>query len=137
MPFDHDDFQKSVDRKQVDRTRTLMPLIRVLENAAPVMNELMTADGNWNRYLAILQGFVEGIKIAKAAAEQRLADSNLWEHHHLVKLKSDVLQSAAMLDILTTVMELPKAILEGGEAAHDIVTNFEAKHASTAEKTLP
>ena len=137
MPFDHDDFQKSVDRKQVDRTKALMPLIRVLENAAPVMNELMTADGNWNRYLAILQGLADGIKIAKAAAEQRLADPALWEPSQLIKLKSDTLQSTAMLDILATVMELPKAILEGGVTAHDIVTNFEAKHASTAEKTLP
>lgn len=137
MPFDRKEYQESTASRQVKREREMMPMIRLLQGAAPVMHEMLTGTDAWDRYLAILQGFVERLKIGKASAQTRLSSPDVWEPHQLVKLKSDILVADAMLDILKTVMELPKALIEGGETAKEIINQFEAKHAGTAEKTLP
>lgn len=137
MPFDRKEYDESVASRQVNRQREVMPLVRLLQGAAPVMNEVLTGSDAWDRYLTILQGFVERLKVGRTAAQSRLSDPGVWEHHQLVKLKSDILIAEAMLDILKTVMELPKALIEGGETATEIISQFEAKHAGTAEKTLP
>lgn len=132
MPFDRKDFKESVTARADKREREMMPLIRVLQGAAPVMNELMTGSDVWNRYLAILTGFAERLKAGKTHAQARLAAQDVWESQQLMKLKSDILVADGMLDMLQTAMELPKALIEGGSVAQEIVAKFEAKHEQSA-----
>ncbi len=137
MSFDRADFKATVADRTQQRERELMPLIRVLQSAAPVMTELMTGLDAWNRYLAILSGFAERLQIGKATAAAKLADPGIWEPSQLTKLKSDILTADAMIDVLQTAMQLPKALIEGGEAAAKIVKNFEEKHEQLADKAKP
>ncbi len=132
MPFDRKDFEAAATGRKDQRERELMPLIRLLQSAAPVMAEMMTGSDDWNRYLAILSGFVDRLQAGKATATARLADPGVWEPTQLTKLKSDILTADAMLDVLQTAMQLPKAIIDGGEAAAKIVKKFEARHEATS-----
>jgi len=131
MPFDRSEFKDSIASRESSREQELMPLIRALQGAAPVMNAMMTESDAWNRYLSILQGFVTRIKAAQDQAAARLSGSGVWEPSQLIKLKSDVLTCGAMLEAFTIAIELPKALMDGGEAAQEIVSKFETKHPST------
>lgn len=131
MTFDRKDFKESVASREVSHEREMMPLIRVLQGAAPVMNTLMTESDAWNRYLAILSGFAERLKASKAYAQFRLSAPDIWEPFQLTKLKSDILVADAGLEMLQVAMELPKALIEGGAKAQEIVNQFEVKHENT------
>lgn len=132
MNYDRADYQASIEKAKDERQRDMMPLIKVLQGAAPVMSELMTKSDVWNRYLSILQGFNDRIKASKQRAEAQLSDPSVWEPYQLMRMKSDGLCADAMLEILQTVMQLPKALIEGGAEASQIVSKFEAKHAESA-----
>ena len=137
MTFDRKDFEDLSAHRKVNRELELMPLHRMLQAAAPIMASMVTGSDAWDKYLAILQGFVDQAKNSKLNAESRLAAPDVWEHGQLMKLKADILTCNAMIEAWTVAMQLPKALIEGGEIANTIVAQFEAKHASTAEKALP
>lgn len=133
MPFDRNDHQALLAKRDNKLQQDMMPLIQVLQRAAPVMQSMMTGSDAWDRFLTILQGFSDRINASKNSATASMADPTLWEPYQLAKIKSDIIVCIAMLDILKTVMELPKALIEGGEAANELVNKFEADHA-TAEQ---
>ena len=137
MAYDRKDLKAAVADRAHEQQRALMPLTRMLSAAVPVMNSLMTESDAWNRYLEILQGFVEQTKNSKLMAESRLAAPDVWEHGQLMKLKNDVLTCSAMVEALTVAMQLPKALLEGGAAAKEIVAKFEEKNAESAGQAQP
>lgn len=132
MEADRKEFHKKTEQHALERQQQMMPMVRMLAGAAPVMQAMMTESDAWNRYLAILQGFLETIKKSRAMAQDRLSDPTVWEPYQLVKLKSDVLQATAMIEALETAIQLPKALLEGGEAAKEIISKFEAQHETTS-----
>lgn len=137
MTYDRKDHVALVAAKEQRREQDMMPMYRMLSGAAPVMTELVTGSDAWDRYLQILQGFVDRAKSAKARAEAQLADPAVWEPYQLMKLKSDILTSGAMVEALMVAMELPKALIEGGDAAKLIVSKFEAKHEQPAGQAQP
>ena len=118
--------------KQEDRARQMIPLLRVIEAAAPVMQSVMTTSDHWNRYLTFLQGFVEKTKARKLAAELRLADPAVWDPESLMKLKGDILAAGAMIEAWEVAIQLPRAIIDGGAEAEKMIKEFEEKHDQAA-----
>lgn len=127
MPFDRKDFALSMKEAQEKKTREAMPALRMIQAAAPVMERLMTQNDAWNRYLGILQGQVVRITALRDDARAKLNAPNLWDPTMMVQVKADALQAEAILGALQFCMELPKALLEDGRRAQEIVSQFEAK----------
>lgn len=127
MDADRSDVTALRARRQEQKTREQLPAMRMLAAAAPVMDKLMTESDAWNRYLGMLQAQVERITKLRDFAKTRLADPGIWDPMALTKLKADVLQAEAMLGVLQFVMELPKALMEDGARAQQVVSQFEEK----------
>ena len=128
MEADIRDFQKRQSEGQADRTRELLPMLRVMQAAAPVMEALITGSDVWNRYLGYLQAQFDQATTRKRYAQDRLADPLVLAHEDLLKLKNDILVADAILATLKFAMELPKAIIEDGYKVTDIIAQFDKKN---------
>ena len=123
--------------KQEERARQMMPLLRLIEGAAPVMQAVLTTSEHWNRYLTFLQGYVERTKARKMAAEFRLADPAVWDPQALMKLKGDILAASAMIEAWEVAIQLPRAIIDGGAEAEKMIKEFEEKYDQAAGAAQP
>ena len=130
MSFDRAQFQAALAQRAGERTGNLMPMLRVAAAVGPVMQRLLTGTDAWDRYLSHLQGYIDQALQAKAAAQAKLADPAVWRGNDLMKLKSDVIVADAMIEAWTLAMNLPRALIEGGELARAQIARFE--HASPA-----
>ena len=127
MAFDRKDYVVN----KPDRAGQMMPLVRLVAGAAPVMNAL-THDENWNRYLTYLQGMIERFTSSRDLAKAKLSDSVTWKHEELLKLKSDALVADAMIQAWQLAMDIPKAIMDGSQEAQRVIQEFEEKHEPAA-----
>lgn len=137
MAYDRSEFAASVTDLRDKRLQAQLPLIALLQRAAPVMLDMQTSSGSWNHFLTILQGFGERVTAARDAAQIRLCAPDLWDDGALRKLKADVLACNAQIDLLAYVMAIPKALIDGGHDASEIIAKFEAKHAESAGQAEP
>lgn len=127
MPFDRKDHAELVAKKNEARNREMLPAFRALAAAAPVMDRLNTGNEAWDRYLTILQGQVERITRLRDDACRRMRDPAVWGDEANRMLKAEAMRADAMLEVLDFVMNLPKALIEDGARAQEIVSQFEAK----------
>lgn len=128
MIADRNDIAATLKAKHDRRAQEIMPMVRMVAGAAPVMARLMTQDENWNRYVTYLQGMVERTAAARDAARAKLNDPNVLEHAAMLKLKFDAAEADAMVRAWQLAIEIPRAVLEGGEEAEKIIANFEKKN---------
>ena len=128
MTFDRDQFDKATDARKNGRTREIMPLLRAVEAAAPVMQKMMTESDNWNRYLTYLQGFIEKARQRKAMTFAQIDNPSILDDKDLRRLKNDLVIAQSMIDAWTLAVELPKAIIDNGAEAQAIIDKFEREH---------
>lgn len=132
--YDKAEFLASVRNRAQTRADN-MPFLRAAAAVAPVMEKLTTHSEHWDRYLSYLAGFIKQAEAFKANAQAKLGDPNTWQPDLLMKLKSDILVAESAIQAWMSAMELPKALIAGGEEAVQIITRFEDKNVS--EKTDP
>lgn len=134
MAYDRKEHLSLVKDRQHEQARALMPLVRLVAGAAPVM-KAVTEDEHWNRYLSFLQGIMETWAKARDAAREKLASPAVWSHEALLKLKCDVLTSDATIEALQLAIDLPKAIMSGNDEAKRIIEEFERAQEKKNETT--
>lgn len=127
MAYDRSDHVRAVSDRQHERAREIMPLVRLVAGAAPLMETLTTRDEHWNRYLQYLQGIVKRFEEGRDAARAKLADPSVWKTEDLLKLKSDALVAQATVDALRIAIELPAAIMGGKDEAARIIEEFQKR----------
>lgn len=132
MEADRRDHVAAVRGRQDERAREIMPLVRLVSGAAPVMDAL-TNDPNWDRYLTYLQGILGSWTTARDGAREKLASPAVWSHEDLLKLKCDVLVADATIQAFQLAIDLPKAIMGGSEEAKRIIEEFEARNESAGQ----
>ena len=132
MPYDREDFLKAAGAKSIERTREIMPLLRAVEAAAPVMQKMLTGSEHWDRYLSYLQGFVEKAKQRKAVTFAQIENPAILADPDLRRLKNDLVIAQTMIDAWTLAIELPNAIMENAEKAQEVINRFEQEHEKPA-----
>lgn len=137
MAYDRSEFAASVTDLRDKRLQASMPLIALLQRAAPVMMDMQTSSQSWNHFLTILQGFGERVTAARDRAQTALGDPHLWDRDAICQLKAELMACNAQIDLLAYVMAIPKALIDGGHDASEIIAKFEAKHAEPAGQTEP
>lgn len=129
MAYDRSEVAASVTDLRDKRLQASMPLIALLQRAAPVMMDMQTSSQSWNHFLTILQGFGEHITADRDKSRDQLCGGAAWDDVALRLLKAKVLACNAKLELLTEIMAIPKALIDGGREATEIIAKFEAKHA--------
>lgn len=123
MEADRRDHLALVRERSHERAREIMPLVRLVAGASPVMQGL-TQDDNWNRYLGYLQGIVDTWTKAHFAVLSKLGNPALTDAE-LRKLNCDALVADTWIAALKLAMELPKAIMSGHEEAERLIKEFD------------
>lgn len=131
--YDKREFLEAVKQKSSQRTLDNMPFLRAAAAVAPVMEKLTTNSEHWDRYLSYLSGFIKQAEAYKANAQAKLGDPTVWQPDVLMKLKSDILVADSAIQAWMSAMELPRALIEGGEQAVNAITRFEESNGT--EKT--
>jgi hypothetical protein len=137
MAYDRKDHVRSLSERQHERAAAVMPLVRLVAGAAPLMETLTTRDEHWNRYLQYLQGIMERFEQSRDVAHAKLADPSTWKTEDLLKLKSDALVAQATIDALKLAIELPSAIMGGKDEAGRIIKEFEQRAQGKDESAGP
>ncbi len=132
MPYDRDEFIAGIAARRKETVSAQMPLLRQMAAVAPVLERLQTG-GDWDRYLQFLAGLIEKAETRKAAAQQTDADPTVWDPQQRTKLKCDILVADAYIAAWRIAMELPKALIEGGEKAMQAIAEFEKKNGQPAD----
>lgn len=133
MSYDRNQVAEAAARARDRRAQEQIPQLRVVQAQAVVMEKLLTDFDHWNKYLSYLQNVRNNVQSSRDSAQQKQNDPAIWDPHQMAKLKSDILRADSMLETLDFVMSLPKALIEDGEKAKDLIQTFEKSH-GTAEQ---
>lgn len=131
MIADRKDVTATLAKRHSEATGRLLPMARILAGAAPVMDKL-TRTEEWTRYCTYLQGVSEQFAARKKVALEKLGDPAV-DDQQSKKLRLDIFVADATMDILKFAVELPAAILQGGEEADKFIQSFEKKNEATNE----
>lgn len=126
MIADRDDFTKTLEARHNRQRAEMMPMVRLLAGAKPVMDALMV-DERWGRYQQTLQGLIDKWKTQREMAKDRLGSASLGDVE-LRKLNADVVSANAAISAWELAIQLPAAIAKGGEEAVAMVIEFEKKN---------
>lgn len=129
MIADRNDYAATLTQRHDRKQAEMMPLIKLVAGAAPVMQKLV-ADENWGRYLGYLQGLVEEWKKQRDSAKDKLG--MMLRAEELQKLNADVLQANASIAAWELAIQLPAAIVQGAEHARKTIAEFEKRHENTS-----
>lgn len=130
MIVDRKDFTESLKAKHAQAQQSMLPMARLLAAAAPVADGLQRSP-EWERYVTILQGVLNQFSARKALAMQQLGNPAVTKDEDVRKLRQDVFTADVTVDTLKFAIELPAAILKGGEEADQFIKAFEKKNETT------
>lgn len=130
MIADRKDFTDSLKATHARAQAAWQPVARLVQGAAVVMDGLVR-DENWGRYSTYLQGVIDRATAQRTMAMERLADPSLQDNE-VRKLRSDILIADTTIAALKFAIELPVAVIKGGEEAKEFISKFEAKNENAA-----
>ena len=134
MIADKKDIQGTLQVRHTEAIRRVLPEARLLAGAAPVMDGL-TRSPEWERFCTILQGMAVRFGDRKQAALLKLSDPSIVDDQQVRKLRQDVFEAGVWLTAMQFAIELPAAIVKGGEEATKFIAQFEKPKDETATNT--
>jgi hypothetical protein len=130
MIVDRKDFADVVAKRHHEANHRMLPMARLLAAAAPIADGLQRSP-EWERYVTYLQGVLNQFAARKQVAMQKLGDPTVTKDEDVRKLRQDVFTADVTVDTLKFCIELPAAILKGGEEADKFIQTFEKKNEAT------
>lgn len=127
MSYDRKEFSASLKDVHERKQAAWQPVARLVQGAAVVMDGLVR-DEAWGRYATYLQGVMDRFTVQRKLALDKLADPMVSDEKEMRKLKSDIAIADTTISTLKFAMELPVAIINGGEEAKEFVKKFEDKN---------
>lgn len=107
-------------------------MAKLVQGAAVIADKLVRT-AEWERYCTYLQGIAEQYKSRKIAAQQKLGDPSVVRDEDVRKLRQDIFIADVTIQTLAFAVELPAAILQGGEEADKFIATFEKKNGTSPE----
>lgn len=132
MIVDRQQFAESVKAKHQQAQASMLPMARLLAAAAPVADGLQRSP-EWERYVTILQGVLNQFTSRKHVAMQQLGNPAVTKDEDVRKLRQDIFIADVTVDTLKFAIELPAAILKGGEEADQFIKEFEKKNEAASQ----
>lgn len=132
MSFDRKEFTASLKEVHERKQAAWQPVARLVQGAAVVMDGLVR-DEAWGRYATYLQGVIDRFTEQRKLALEKLADPMVSDEKEMRKLKSDIVIADTTIATLRFAVELPVAIIKGGEEAKEFIKKFEDKNETTGQ----
>lgn len=136
MIADRKDFAASLAKRHGEANARILPMARILAGAATVMDKLERTE-EWSRYCTYLQGMMDRFETQKKQALLKLSDPNITEDREIRKLRQDIFIADVTMDTLRFAIELPAAVLKGGDEAREFIHQFEKKNENTTGLSQP
>jgi hypothetical protein len=130
MIADRKDVSAVLEKRHSEASARIVPMARLIQGAAVVADGLKRTP-EWERYCTYLQGIAEQFKVKKAEAQRKLGDPAVTKDDDVRKLRQDIFIADVTMDTLKFAIELPAAILQGGEEADKFIEAFEKKNETT------
>ena len=115
-------------RRQPKAPRTsaadIYPYLEQMRQEA-VKADLLTGEATWDHFLTLIQGAIETTREQMVAFQRQLGDSDTFEHHEMIRLKTQALLCGERIKAWEVVMTLPKDIMERGEKAETLLGRLE------------
>lgn len=101
------------------------PLHQIIQ-AAPKMQAL-TGSPQWDTFLSYFQAQIEIANKSIDTLTMQLLSPSLWDPTEMVRIKAAIISLQDRVATLTTVLELPKKIIESGKTAEELLVAPEDK----------
>jgi hypothetical protein len=121
MTIDKKDWLASLPEKKVSPEQ--VTAAKTISRQAVNMKHL-TNDPNWDMFLSFIQSTLDEAEVMMAYYTEAL-QSVKTKDEDMAQLKRGYLVSNERYNILTNLIELPKAIIEDGETAKDLLARLE------------
>lgn len=125
MTYDRKEWSDNLKLRIEQQERSSLPAYREAAAVGVVAEKLLTDRDHWNRFVQMIQGAIDRVQARKVIAQDRLSDPHVWQHEHLVKLKSDILSADQVIAFGEMIIQLPKALQEGADKAQAIINKYE------------
>ena len=132
MIADKKDVVGTLQERHAQAQNRMLPVARILAGAAPIMDKLARTE-EWSRYCTYLQGVSERFAGQKQVALAKLGDPTVIDEQQVRKLRQDVFEADVWVNSLKFAVELPSAIVKGGEEAAQMVAKLEKKNEAPAQ----
>ena len=132
MIVDRKDAVGTLAERHAHAQNRMLPMARILAGAAPVMDKLARTE-EWSRYCTYLQGVSERFAGQKQVALGKLGDPGIVDDQQIRKLRQDVFEADVWVNALKFAVELPAAIVKGGEEATEMVAKLEKKNETAGQ----
>lgn len=130
MIADRKDVTASLAKRHTEAQGRIIPMARLIVGAAAIMDKLQRTE-EWTRYCTYLQGVMERFETQKQHAQQKLCDPSITKDDDVRKLRQDIFIADVTISTLKFSIELPAAILQGGDEASKFIADFEKKNETT------
>lgn len=130
MSFDRDEYDRMLARRAQERARDQAPELRRIGQAA-VAAERLTGEATWDYFLTIVQDALEQTDRAIAEIQERIAAVEVVGDA-LTAAKVRLVQLESRAEALRQVIEIPRRVMELGEAATERLSLVERAGAGDA-----
>ena len=94
---------------------------------AGVSAERLTHNDDWDKYLAYLESALARTKLARDDILERMAGPEVVVAEEFYRTKHELTKFSGMIAALEWAMELPKSIIESGDAARELLPEARAE----------
>jgi len=125
MGFDRDrDWEGRVTPLSKERVRRVAPDLHAIQRAALEAAEV-TGDEHWDFFVSVIKAKVEDLMGQLEVTEEALKNSDDFTTSVLINQKLAVRIFGSQIETLNWVLELPKALLEKGDRATELLKTIE------------
>jgi len=123
MPIDRARYERH--RKETDdgTGAKRMPAIMQLMHAVPPM-ERLTSNNDWNKYLSVVQAWLEQVKGERKLLIESLADSSTVEYEHIMRHKLQISMADGCIKAWEQAMSLPVQIVENKKSVDELLAKL-------------
>jgi len=92
---------------------------------AEVHQKNLTGHPEWDRFLSYLSAFSQKMQAERMVLKERLCDPQVVSTDTIMAMKMSIVRYDSIIEAVEAVMALPKAIIEMGDKAKNVLSDLE------------
>lgn len=132
MIADRKDAVSPIEKRHNEAQARMLPMARIVAGAAPLADSLQRTP-EWERYCTYLKGMADRFAAQKQVAQQKIGDPSIVDDAQVRKLRQDIFEADVWVRAMQFAIELPAAIIQGGDEADKFISSMEKKNEATSQ----
>jgi len=129
MAVDRQDFEGLKARSMATVRPHDTGSLRVIERDA-LQAQHLTSLPSWDRFLTYLQAALQRLERVRSGAQAKLNAIGVVDHGSLIAAKMELHVADGQIELLESIMSMPKEIIEHGDKARDLLEKIGGDHAA-------